>query len=118
MPLPKRSSLPPLPQVTPTKLEVFGGWGEGVDDPIVAEAAVVYGQWADRLFLSVACLFLLPAFADLVLWAASRSLASLLGPGLLLVLCLAYLHRRRRFRHAIRNDTGRVNRAGRPAGPR
>jgi hypothetical protein len=100
----KRSRLPVLPRVTPTKLEVFGGWGEGVDDPIEAEAAVVYGQWADRLFLTVSCLFLLPALADLVLWVTSRSMATLLGPGLLLVLCLAYLYRRRRFRQAVRQS--------------
>jgi hypothetical protein len=111
----KRSSLPPLPRVKPTKLEVFGGWGEGVDDPAQAEAAVVYGQWADRLFLTFACLFLLPALADLVLWEASRSAASLLGPGFLLVLCLAYLYRRRRFRQAVRRDAGR---AGPEVGPR
>jgi hypothetical protein len=96
--------------VNPTKLEVFGGWGEDLDDPILAEAAVVYGQWADRLFLTVACLFLLPALADLGLWVASRSAASLLGPGLMLVLCLAYLYRRRQFRQQVRRDPERARR--------
>ncbi len=101
----KRASLPALPRVTPTRLEVFGGWGVGVDDPVEAEAAVVYGQWADRLFLTVACLFLLPAAADLGLWAASHSLASLLGPVPLLILCLGYLYRRKRFRQQVRQST-------------
>lgn len=100
----KRANLPALPRVTPTRLEVFGGWGEGVDDPIEAEAAVVYGQWADRLFLTVAFLFLLPAAADLALWAASPSPASLLGPAPLLLLCLAYLYRRKRFRRQVRRS--------------
>ncbi len=105
----KRAGLPALPRVTPTRLETFGGWGEGVDDPMEAEAAVVYGQWADRLFLTVACLFLLPATADLVLWAASHSVASLLGPVPLLLLCLGYLYRRKRFRQQVgRSERGRA----------
>lgn len=99
-----RSSLPPLPRVEPTRLEVFGGWGQGVEDPIEAEAAVTYGQWADRLFLTVACLFLLPATADLGLWAASRSVSSLIGPASVLLLCLAYLYRRKRFRQQVQRN--------------
>jgi hypothetical protein len=91
-------------------MEVFGGWGDDFEDPVKAEAAVVYGQWADRLFLSVACLFLLPALADLGLWAASRSVASLLGPGLMLILCMVYLYRRRRFRQQVRRDPERAGR--------
>ncbi|HEV3280191.1 MAG TPA: hypothetical protein VG032_01175 [Acidimicrobiales bacterium] len=110
MPLLRRSRLPSLPRVKPTKMEVFGGWGDDFEDPVKAEAAVVYGQWADRLFLSVACLFLLPALADLGLWAASRSVASLLGPGLMLILCMVYLYRRRRFRQQVRRDPERAGR--------
>jgi hypothetical protein len=104
MPKLRSRQVPASPQVAPTKLEILGGWGNDVDDPIEAKAAVAYGQWADRLFLMVACLFFLPAAADLGLWAASRSMASLLGPALLLLLCLGYLYRRRRFRQQVQRD--------------
>ena len=110
MPLLKRSTLPPLPRVSPTTLEVLGGWGEGLEDPSDAEAAVVYGQWADLLYLKVACLFLCAALADLAAWAAGGSVASLLGPGSLLVVCLVYLDRRRRFRRTVRRSTYRAER--------
>lgn len=107
MPIPRRSHLPPLARVTPTRLEVFGGWGEGVEDPAEAAAAVAYGQWADRLFLTVGCLFFLPGAADLVLWAGSRSFASLVGPISLLVLCSGYLFRRKRFRQELQRSDAR-----------
>ena len=104
----KRSRLPTLPRVQPTTLEVLGGWGEGVDDPADAEAAVVYGQWADLLYLKLAFLFLGAALADLVLWAASGSWLSLLGPSAVLTLCAGYLYRRRRFRTSVRQKATRV----------
>jgi hypothetical protein len=102
VPLVKRSSLPRLPRIEPTTLELLGGWGEGFEDPGDAEAAVVYGQWADLLYIKIACLFGCAAVADLVVWAASGSVASLLGPGSVLILCMAYLYRRRRFRRRVR----------------
>ncbi len=111
VPLFKRSPMPELPRVSPTTLEVLGGWGEGLEDPSDAEAAVVYGQWADLLYLKVACLFLCAALADLAVWASGGSVASLLGPGSLVVVCLVYLERRRRFRRTVR---GRMRRGGRP----
>jgi hypothetical protein len=80
----------------------FGGWSQGVEDPHEAEVATAYGQWADRLYLNLACLFVCVAVADLVMWAVSRSPASLLGPVSLLILCLAYLNKRRRFRRSVR----------------
>jgi hypothetical protein len=110
VPLLRRSNLPQLARVTPTRLEIFGGWGEGVDDPVEAEAAAAYGQWADRLFLTVGCLFFLPGAADLVLWASSRSLANLVGPISLLVLCSGYLLRRKRFRQQLQRSCAGLSR--------
>ena len=101
----KGSSPSPLPRLGHTTLEAIGGWGEGLEDPGDAEAAVVYGQWADLLYMKVACLFLSAALADLALWAATGSVTSLLGPGSLLILCLMYLDRRRRFRRTVRRNT-------------
>lgn len=104
----KGSSPCPLPRPGHTTLEAIGGWGEGLEDPGDAEAAVVYGQWADLLYMKVACLFLCAALADLALWAATGSVTSLLGPGSLLILCLMYLDRRRRFRRTVRRNTHRT----------
>lgn len=117
--MPVLRSSPALPPgLTPTRLESLGGWGVGVEDPAQAEAAVVYGQWADRLFLTVACLFFVPGMADLGLWVASRSLSSLVGPASLLVLCSAYLYRRRRFRRHLERPAAPTAQAARRMGVR
>jgi hypothetical protein len=85
-----------------TGLVALAGWDQGAEDPHQAEVAIAYGQWADRLYLNLAFIFLCVAVADLTTWANSRSLVSLLGPASLLVLCLAYLGKRRRFRRSLR----------------
>jgi hypothetical protein len=107
----RRSSRPPRLRPGLTTLESIGGWGEGLEDPGDAEAAAVYGQWADLLYLKVACLFFCVALADLALWAANGSVANLLGPGSLLIVCMAYLNRRRRFRRAARRNVHRAGQA-------
>jgi Flp pilus assembly protein TadB len=99
--LPSPISSPPENRA---RLAAFSGWSQGVEDPHEAEVATAYGRWADRLYLNLACLFVCVAVADLMTWAVNRSLASLLGPAALLILCLAYLNKRRRFRQSVRRD--------------
>ncbi len=68
---------------------------------------MVYGQWADLLYLKLAGLFLCAALADLVLWAVEGSWPALMGPAVVLLLCLVYLYRRRRFRRSVQQGDGR-----------
>jgi hypothetical protein len=96
----RSSSIWSQPQDWRTGLVVARGWGQDMDDPGDAQVANAYGQWADRLFLCIAFLFLPGAVGDFVLWVTSRSLMTLLGPATLLVLCVAYLELRRRFRRS------------------
>jgi hypothetical protein len=77
-------------------------WGHECDDADDAKVANAYGRWADRLYLSLAVLFLPVAIGDLVVWMTGGSLMSLLGPTALFSLCIAYLDQRRRFRRSLR----------------
>jgi hypothetical protein len=70
--------------------------------------ANAYGQWADRLYLCLAALFLPGAVGDFIVWVATGSLVSLLGPTMLLGLCIAYLNLRRRFRRSVRVADSRI----------
>jgi hypothetical protein len=85
-----------------TRLVMARGWHQGVEDPDAAQVANAYGQWVDRLYLSIACLFLPGAVGDFIVWLTARSVMSLLGPITLLGVCVAYLDQRRRFRRSLR----------------
>jgi hypothetical protein len=78
------------------------GWDQGAGAPEDAQVANAYGQWADRLYLCLAVLFLPGAVGDFFIWVGTGSLISLLGPAMLLGLCIAYLNLRRRFRRSVR----------------
>jgi hypothetical protein len=54
------------------------------------------------VYLCLAALFLPGAIGDFFLWVDTGSLISLLGPAMLLGLCIAYLNLRRRFRRSVR----------------
>jgi hypothetical protein len=78
------------------------GWDQGAVAPEDAQVANAYGQWADRLYLCLAVLFLPGAVGDFFLWVDTGSLISLLGPAMLLGLGIAYLNLRWRFRRSVR----------------
>ncbi len=90
--------------------------GHECADPDDAHVADAYGQWADRLYASIAVLLVPVAIGDFVVWLTGGSLMSLLGPAGLLGLCIAYLHRRRQFRRSVRagrSQTPHASMAGR-----